>query len=83
MIKPIFIKFKIMFLNIMNFSFKPFFQLISFKLIVLFCTIYYLIFFTIFAYLGYKAYILALEDLVRYQSLIMTTDIGNLIYNFP
>jgi|ERR1700742_6296 len=53
------------------------------KLIILICTIFYLIFFRSFAFFSYKAYLMALSELTKIKSYFMATDISHLISNFP
>lgn len=60
-----------------------YFIYINFNLVVLMCTITYLIFFTIFVFLSYKAYFLTLNELSRLHSYNMVNDICKLTYDFP
>lgn len=70
-------------LNFINHNFKIFISYITYKTIVLFCTLSYLIFFLIFTYLSYKVYLYSLEKLTESHSMNMTKDIAKLIYNYP
>lgn len=67
----------------LNYFFNIIISYLNFKAIVLFCTISYLIFFTLFAYFSYKAYLFSLNQLCQMNSFNIVNDISNLIYNFP
>jgi hypothetical protein len=60
-----------------------YFNYILFKMIVLTCTMAYLIFFIIFAFLSYKSYLFALNELSTLHSINMVNDIAKLTDDFP